>query len=81
MTRTHVLALTAAASLTGMAGLDLLAVDAKPVSYELPAENAALKPGPTSSWFKATAPGAIRSTISRPSRAGRSSRKTSGKRK
>ena len=46
MTRTHVLALTAAASLTGMAGLDLVAVDAKPVSYELPAESAALKPGP-----------------------------------
>jgi mono/diheme cytochrome c family protein len=46
MTRTNVLALTALASLTGMAGLDLVAVDAKPVSYELPAESAALKPGP-----------------------------------
>src|SRR4029078_4710330 len=34
ITRTHVLALTAAASLTGMAGLDLLAVDAKPASQE-----------------------------------------------
>ena len=43
MTRTHGLALAALASLTGMAGLDLMAVDAKPVSYELPAESAALR--------------------------------------
>jgi sulfite dehydrogenase (cytochrome) subunit B len=47
MTRTCLLALTAIAALAaGIAGLDLLSVGAKPISYDLPEETAALKPGP-----------------------------------
>ena len=47
MTRTYLLAVTAITTLAaGIAGLDLLPVGAKPMSYDLPAETAALKPGP-----------------------------------
>ena len=47
MTRTYLLAVTVAATLAaGIAGLDLLPVGAKPMSYDLPEETAALKPGP-----------------------------------
>ena len=47
MTRPYLLALGAALTLTaGMAGLALLPVGAKPISYDLPEETATLKPGP-----------------------------------
>jgi hypothetical protein len=47
MTRTYLLAVTVAATLAaGIAGLDLLPVGAKPMSYDLPEETATLKPGP-----------------------------------
>ncbi len=47
MTRTYLLAVTAITTLAaGIAGLDLLPVGAKPMSYDLPEETAALKPGP-----------------------------------
>jgi mono/diheme cytochrome c family protein len=47
MTRSYLPALTALALLAaGTAGLGLLPVGAKPMSYDLPEETAALKPGP-----------------------------------
>jgi mono/diheme cytochrome c family protein len=47
MTRSYLPALTALAMLAaGAAGLGLLPVGAKPMSYDLPEETAALKPGP-----------------------------------
>ena len=47
MTRTYLLALTATATLAaGAAGLGLLPVRAKPMSYDLPEETATLNPGP-----------------------------------
>jgi sulfite dehydrogenase (cytochrome) subunit B len=47
MTRTYLLAATAVMTLAaGIAGLDLLPVGAKPMSYDLPEETAALKSGP-----------------------------------
>src|SRR4051812_11837623 len=47
MTRPYLPALGAALTLTaGMAGLALLPVGAKPISYDLPEETATLKPGP-----------------------------------
>jgi sulfite dehydrogenase (cytochrome) subunit B len=47
MTRTYLLALTAVLTLAaGAAGLGLLPVGAKPISYDLPEETATLKPGP-----------------------------------
>ena len=47
MTRTYLLAVTAIMTLAaGIVGLDLLPVGAKPMSYDLPEETAALKPGP-----------------------------------
>jgi sulfite dehydrogenase (cytochrome) subunit B len=47
MTRTYLLALTAVLTLAaGAAGLGLLPVGAKPISYDLPEETSTLKPGP-----------------------------------
>jgi sulfite dehydrogenase (cytochrome) subunit B len=47
MTRSSFVALTAIVSLAaGVAGSSLLTVAAKPISYDLPDETAALKPGP-----------------------------------
>jgi hypothetical protein len=47
MTRPYLAALGTALTLTaGMAGLALLPVGAKPISYDLPEETATLKPGP-----------------------------------
>jgi hypothetical protein len=47
MTRSYLPALTALALLAdGTAGLGLLPVGAKPMSYDLPEETAALQPGP-----------------------------------
>ncbi len=79
MKRSTLVALTGLTGMmVGVCSSGLVEVSAKPVSYKLPNETAAFKPGPNLEIVRTIARRVIRPTMSRSSLGVLNSRKTSG---